>query len=125
MPAWPRLQPLVEPLLALPPGQLDCWGLVAVLLEQGFGLDLVQDQEGFGREVVEIWFETDPRPPLTLVQPWDCVLMAITGPVADHCGLVMEGTQLVHTRAKQGVRVEPLTRFMPHLLQIVRLRRLC
>jgi len=122
--AWPPMAPLVDELLGTPYEQMDCWGVLAALLKAGFGLDLTRDPECLTREVVEVWFEGDPRQPLSCIQPWDCLIFSVHGLVGDHCGLVMDGTQFVHARGKGGVAIERLHRWEEKVLQIARLRRL-
>jgi len=122
-PAWPPLAPLVDEILGSAYTQYDCWGLLAYLMKRGWGLDLTHDPECLSREVVEVWFQGDPRQPLTLTQPWDCLIVSVHGLVGDHCGLVMEGTQFVHS-GKAGVVIDRLQRWEAKVLQIARLRRL-
>src|SRR5262245_23444703 len=120
---WPLLGPLVEPLLGAPYGAYDCGNLLFHLFKVGWGLDLTRDPECLSREFVEVWFQGDPRPPLGLVQPWDCLIVSVHGVVGDHYGLVMEGTQFVHS-GKAGVVIDRLQRWEAKVLQIARLSRL-
>jgi hypothetical protein len=122
--AWPLLAPLVEPILGTPYAEMDCWGVLQHLLKAGWDLDLTHDPDILSREVVEVWFQGDPHPPLGLCQPWDCLVVCVHGVVGDHCGLVMEGTQFVHTSRKAGVIIDRLQRWESRVLQIARLRRL-
>jgi len=122
--AWPPMAPLVDELLGTPYEQMDCWGLLAALLQRGFGLDLARDAECLNREFVEVWFAGDARPLETLLQPWDVLICSMYGLVGDHCGVAMNGTQFVHARGKAGVAIERLHRWEEKVLQIARLRRL-
>ena len=72
----PDIQVLVQPLLGQPYAENDCWDLVRHLLNQGFGLDLVRDAETAAQRVQEVWYRGDAADPLTLVQPWDLVIIA-------------------------------------------------
>jgi len=122
--AWPPLAPLVQPLLGKPYAEYDCWGLLATLLQAGFGIDLTRDPEVLAREVVEVWFRGQSASPLLLLQPWDCLILSVHGLVGDHCGLALDPTRFVHTRHRAGVVIDALPRWQPKFLQIARLRRL-
>lgn len=121
---WPNLSALIAPLLGTPYQTLDCWQLVQQLFQEGFGLDLLGEPAQLNTLMVEVWFQGDPRPLLSLVQPWDCLLYSNKGLVTEHIGVVVNDYQMVHARPQTGVVLEPLTRYRRQILQLVRLRTL-
>jgi hypothetical protein len=74
------------------------------------------------RSVQEVWFQDDPRDPLTLVQPWDWFLMRYDGPAVQHPALVVDAHDLIHLHRKAGVTIEPMRRWRHRLVQLARLR---
>lgn len=120
----PDIRSLVDPLLGVPYAQYPCWQLVRHLIQEGFGLDIVAEPVKAAEQLTEVWWEDDPRDPLTLVQPWDLFIMLRHGVVSEHVALVIDSESLVHPRRKTGVVIEPLTRWRPMLLQVGRLRSL-
>jgi hypothetical protein len=130
----PNLAALVDPLLGQPyerfllpgsgPHGNACWGLVRLLLDEGFGTALDVDPSQAASQIVEVWFRGDARDPLPLVQPWDVWILATKGLWSDHLGLVVNPLQFVHVRKRVGVVVEPLRRWQPKLIQLARLRQL-
>ena len=123
-PAFPNLRTLIDPILGAPYDQYPCWTLARTLMQEGLGLDTVEDPHRAAQQLSEVWYEGDPRDPLTLVQPWDLFIMLRHGLVSEHVGLVVNSTTLVHTRRTTGVVLEPLQRWVPKLLQLARLRML-
>lgn len=124
----PNIKALVEPILGTPYADADCWNLVRSLIKEGFGLDLAREPEKAAEAVVEIWYRGDEGEPLTLVQPWDLVIIANHAdlPVSDHVGLVVDDQLFVHARdVSTGVALERLRKWRPRFLQLARLRRLC
>lgn len=123
----PNIIELVEPLLGTPYAEANCWQLVRLLIREGFGLDLAAQTEEAAREVVELWYRGDDADPLTLLQPWDLLIIANHDalPVSDHVGLVVDEERFVHARnSVTGVSLERIRRWKPRLLQVARLRRL-
>jgi len=124
--AWPNIHDLVAPLLSLPYAEYNCWKVAQVLYKAGWNLDLASDPRLLNSAFDQVWwFQGDPRPPLSLVQPWDCLLLSIKGLVGDHCGVVLDDRLMVHTRKKAGVVKEPMHRWQARLWQIIRLKELC
>jgi hypothetical protein len=120
----PDIEPLVEPLLGLSYAECHCWDLLRRLYGQGWGIDLDADPAAAAAQVQEIWFQRDECDPLSLMQPWDILIMKATGMASSHVGIVVNAVHLIHTREATGVCLEPLRRWAPRLLQMARLRRL-
>lgn len=130
----PDIQALVAPMLGLPyehfqlPGPPAaanaCWGLCRELFRLGFGFDLATDATSAAERFAEVWYRGDARDPFTILQPWDGLVLATRGLLSDHVGLIVEPTLMVHVRRRVGVCVEPIRRWKPKLVQIVRLRSL-
>ncbi len=130
--ALPDIKRFVDPLVGMSyatfqsqhggTGADGCWHLVRYLLHAGFGLDLDRDPGLACRQIAEVWGVGDPRDPLTLVQPWDGVILATRHLWSDHVGLVVDPLSFVHVRPRTGVVLEPLRRWVPKLLQLARLR---
>lgn len=123
----PNLDAIVQPLLGTPYADANCWNLVRLLIREGFGLDLAAQTEEAAREVVELWYRGDAADPLTLLQPWDLLIIANQDalPVSDHVGLVVDEERFVHARnVSTGVAMERIRRYRSRLLQVARLRRL-
>jgi hypothetical protein len=120
----PAIEPLVEPLLGLSYAQCHCWELLRRLYGHGWGIDLDADPAAAAAQVQEIWFQGDARDPLSLMQPWDILIMKTTGMASSHVGIVVNAIHLIHTREATGVCLESLRRWAPRLLQMARLRRL-
>lgn len=123
----PNLAQIVEPILGTPYADANCWNLVRALIREGFGLDLAAQTEEAAREVVELWYRGDDADPLTLLQPWDFLVIANHDalPVSDHVGLVVDAERFVHARnSVTGVSIERIRKWLPRLLQVARLRRL-
>lgn len=122
----PDLQSLIQPLLGTPYQERYCWDFVRQLFQQAFGLRLDADPGAANVHLMEVWFLGDPREPLALVQPWDCVVYCEQRrlPISSHVGLVVDQQTFVHAREQTGVVVERLRLWRPKLLQIARLRRL-
>lgn len=123
----PNLAALVEPILGTPYAEANCWNLVRLLIREGFDLDLAAQTEDAAREVVELWYRGDEADPLTLLQPWDLLIIANHDalPVSDHVGLVVDDERFVHARnSVTGVAMERIRKWRSRLLQVARLRRL-
>lgn len=128
----PNIHRLVEPLIGLPyehfqlpgpSGQANaCWGLVRELFHKGFGIDLATDSTTAAERFAEVWYRGDARDPWDGLQAWDGLVLATRGLLSDHVGLIVEPTLMVHVRQRVGVCVEPIQRWKPKLVQIVRLR---
>lgn len=103
----------------------DCWRLVFDLLQAAGVVDVGAEVVDAVRQVQEIWFQDDPREPLSLVQPWDWLIIRERGPAAGHIGLVVDLMDLVHVHRHAGVRIEPMKRYRERIVQIARLRVLC
>ena len=129
----PDIRHLVEPLVGLPyehfqlPGSSGaanaCWGLVRQLFKEGFGFDLSIDTTSAAERFAEVWYRGSTQDPWGILQPWDALVLATRSPLSDHVGLIVEPTLMVHVRKRVGVCVEPIIRWKPKLVQIVRLRR--
>lgn len=122
--SFPALRPHVDAILGAPYAQYPCWALARHLIQEGLGLDIVADPHRAANQLSEVWFEGDPRDPLSLVQPWDLFIMLRHGIVSEHVGMVVDSETLVHTRRRTGVVLEPIQRWIPKLLQLGRLRML-
>jgi cell wall-associated NlpC family hydrolase len=128
----PDILQIVTPLIGLPyehfqlPGPFGasnaCWGLVRHLLKEGFGFDLATDATSAAERFAEVWYRGDSRDPWEVLQRWDGLVLATRGTLSDHVGLIVEPTTMVHVRQRVGVCVEPIQRWKPKLVQIVRLR---
>ena len=133
----PNIRRIVEPLIGLPyehfqlPGPTSagmsaaanaCWGLVRFLYKEGFGFDLATDTTSAAERFAEVWYRGEDRDPWLLLQPWDAMVLATRGALSDHVGLIVEPTLMVHVRKRVGVCVEPIQRWKPKLVQIVRVR---
>lgn len=122
--SWPNLNAIVDDLLGTQYEGQSCWQLFYTLYERGFGLDLAHDPTLLNTHFQQVWFQGDPRSPLSLVQPWDCLVFSAKGFVSDHCGVVVDEMFFVDTHERQGVRRRRLRDWEPKLLQIARLREL-
>ena len=132
MQSLPNIQTLVAPLVGLPyehfqlPGASGasnaCWGLVRHLFQAGFGFDLATDTTSAAERFAEVWYRGDACDPWEVFQVWDALVLATRGLLSDHVGLVVEPTLMVHVRQRVGVCVEPIQRWKPKVVQIVRLR---
>ena len=124
----PDLAAIVEPILGLSYAQYDCWHLVRYVFKEGWAIDFDDDPAHALAQAEEIWFVGDPVDPLTLLQPWDVLIMRTRGLASSHVGVVFDAVHFVHTRKLLGVCLEPLKRWMPprstRLLQMARLKRL-
>jgi cell wall-associated NlpC family hydrolase len=130
----PDIQALVKPLIDAdlpyehfqlpgPSGASNaCWGLVRYLFHEGFGFDLATDTTSAAERFAEVWYCGSMHDPWEVLQPWDVMVLATRGPLSDHVGLIVEPTRMVHVRRRLGVCVEPIRRWKPKLVQIVRLR---
>jgi hypothetical protein len=118
----PDIRACIDPILGAPYEEYRCWNLARYLMQTGLGLDIVAEPLRAAEQLSEIWFEGDPRDPLSLVQPWDLFVMVRHGDITEHVGVVVDAQALVHTRLRTGVVVEPLQRWRPKLLQLARLR---
>jgi len=119
--AWPSLRDLVPDFLGRAYAEDECWLLVMDLIRAGGLVPPHAEPAAVIREAKEVWWQDDPRDPLTLVQPWDWWLMRRFGPAVGHVGLVVDQTYVVHLRPTAGVCLEPLRRSRARLLQIARL----
>ena len=120
----PNIREVADPIVGAPYEQYACWALVRYLFKEGLDLDIIADPQRAAEQLYEVWFDGDPRDPVMLVQPWDLFIMVKSGLVSEHVGLVLDETQIVHTRRSTGVVIEPLPRLRPKLLQLGRLRML-
>lgn len=120
----PDIAPLVQEVLGRPYSEVDCWGLVRHFFGRGWGLDLDRDPQQAATAVTELWWQEDPRDPLTLVQPWDLVILRTLHAWSSHVGIVTAPNQFVHTRPRTGVVLESLASRRRRLLQVARLQRL-
>lgn len=123
----PDLCNLVEPLLGAAYADYDCWDLVRHLYQQGFGLDLARDTERAAIAFQEVWYRDNSADPLTVIQPWDLVIMDEHDllPVGSHVGVALDGQQFVHARRSEtGVALGRLRTWKPRLLQVARYREL-
>lgn len=120
----PPIKEIVDPILGASYDEYNCWGLVRYILKVGFDLDIVSNPTHAAEQVCEVWVRGDPRDPLMLLQPWDWLIFITRARalVTNHVGLVIDPTQMVHTRQRTGVCLEPTRRWMPKLFQIARLR---
>lgn len=120
----PTITDIVDPILGASYEHYDCWGLVRYILKAGFHLDIVADPRQAAEQVCEVWQRDDPRDPFQLLQPWDWLIFITRArlPVTNHVGLVVDPTQMVHTRRRTGVVREPMQRWMPKVFQVARLR---
>lgn len=123
--AWPNLRLLAQDFFERQYGPESCWQLVYELLQAGGFLDIAATPLDAVKSVQQIWWQDDPRDPLTLVQPWDWFLMRRTGPGVEHPALVVDTMDLIHVHRHAGVRIEPLRRWRHRLIQVARLRCLC
>ena len=119
----PSLEALVDELLGRPyvPAE-DCWWLVRHLFERGRGVHLDVEADLSALVLHEVWFRDDARPVREVVQPWDGVVFAVAGPLADHAGIVITPEYFVHSRTGTGVCREPLQKWRRRLLQVVRVQ---
>jgi len=120
----PDIFPLVDAILGRSYDDYNCWNLLRDLYGKGWGIDLDADPAAAVAQVQEIWFQEDPRDPLTLVQVWDILIFRPRGMASSHVGIVCDGRQFVHTRKNLGTCMELTKRWAPRLMQIARLRRL-
>jgi cell wall-associated NlpC family hydrolase len=123
----PDIQPLVDAMLGTSYKEYDCWDLVRTLYQQGFGIGLARDTQLSAQQFQELWFRGDTTDVLTLVQPWDLVILANHEdlPISDHVGVVLDAQRFVHASpAVTGVALARLRTWKPRLLQLARLREL-
>jgi cell wall-associated NlpC family hydrolase len=123
----PDIQPLVDAMLGTPYEKYDCWDVVRTLYQQGFGTALTRDTQLSAQQFQEMWFRGDADDVLTLIQPWDLVIIANNEdlPISDHVGVALDHQRFVHARpAATGVAVGRLRTWKPRLLQLARLREL-
>lgn len=123
----PDIGTLVEPLLGAAYDQYDCWDLVRHLYREGFALDLVRDAERAATAFQELWYRGDATDVLTLMQPWDLLVIAnqTTLPISDHVGIALDAQRFVHARrSESGVAIARIRTWHARLLQVARLREL-
>jgi hypothetical protein len=118
----PDLRVLAQDFYERQYGEWECWRLVHELLQAGGFLDVAADVHDAVQSVQELWFQDDPRDPLTLVQPWDWFLMRHDTPAVQHPGLVVDQLGMIHVHRHAGVRIEPMRRYRHRLVQVARLR---
>jgi cell wall-associated NlpC family hydrolase len=90
-------------------------------------VELVRDAQLSAQRFQEVWFRGDRADPLTMVQPWDLVILANDEalPVSDHVGIALDQQRFVHARpAETGVALGRLRTWKSRLLQLARLREL-
>jgi hypothetical protein len=125
----PNLRAIAQDFLGQPYAVDDCWRLVLDLLHAG-GFGDYRDKPGEAiQQVAEVWFWDDPRNPLTLIQPWDWVLLTKIGKpergaAVGHIGLVVDDLTFVHVGSKVGVVIEPLQRWRARFVQLARWKHL-
>ena len=120
--AWDTV---MEPELQGPHRPEACWLLVRHLFLAGFGLDLARDPAQASQAFTEVWFrDSSHGQAFPALQPWDAYILAARRGVADHLGLVVDGTYFVHIRKRTGICLESLTRWQPRVLQVARLHQL-
>jgi len=103
-------------------GDGDCWRLIYELLQAGGFLHVQANVMDAVRSVTEIWFQGDPRDPLSLVQPWDWFLVRHDLPAVQNPCLVVDSLDMIHVHRTAGVRIEPMRRWRHRLVQVARLR---
>lgn len=111
-------------IIGTPYEKWNCWHLVRYLLHAGFGVNLDAMPSQNMHLVSEIWWHEDTTDPFTLTQPWDIWTFRLKGMAAEHLGMVMDATQMVHTSDTHGVTIEKLKRWRPRLFLIYRLTQL-
>jgi hypothetical protein len=120
---WPNLRAIAQSFFTRQYADDDCWRLVWELLQAGGFVEVEDDPVEACKRVQEIWFQDDPRDPLTLVQPWDWFLMYHPGsPAVQHPGLVVDTLDFIHAHRGAGVTIEPMRRYRHRLVQVARLR---
>jgi hypothetical protein len=118
----PDLRVLAQEFYERQYGELECWRLVHELLQAGGFLEVTADVQDAAQSVQELWFQDDPRDPLTLVQPWDWFLIHNDMPAVQSPCLVVDTLDLIHLHRHAGVRIEPMRRYRHRLVQVARLR---
>lgn len=118
----PSLDELVTGLLGTPwTKEHDCWWLVRTLYREGLGIDLAHEMEQAAFRCLEIWWRGDTALIETIVQPYDLLILATGGPMADHVGVICDTRSFVHSREKTGVCKELIQRWCKRHLQVVRI----
>ncbi len=120
----PNMRAIIQAVLGKSYVEVNCWALVRHIFLEAFGLDLIADPVEAAQGFAEIWFKGDEKDLLSLVQPYDLLIIANHQRISQHLGVIVDDVYLVHTRQKTGVVVERLTRWKPHILQLARLRSL-
>ena len=123
--SWSRL--LVCPMsISSSPGRLGpsnaCWGLVRHLFQKALALTSPRIRPVRRHALRKCGIAGDARDPWEVLQPWDAPGAGNARPLSDHVGLIVEPTLMVHCAQRVGVCVEPIQRWKPKLVQIVRLR---
>jgi hypothetical protein len=117
----PPLADLVEDFLDKPyAGEERCVLLIRDLFVAGGLVPADATPANILPRLREVWFTTDAADPLTLVAPWDLYMCRKSHEWVRHFGLVVDTQRFVHV-AQAGVRLEPLLRWRPYLVQVARL----
>ncbi len=58
------------------------------------------------------------------MRPYDGLIIAGGEHISQHIGIVVDEEWFCHTRRRTGVVLERMTRWVPYLLQVIRLRSL-
>jgi len=145
--ALPPVLPLVSPILGVPfaarsydpATALSCYGLLRYLYRQHWPQAPLGDHAATDLPAAhlfdEVWYRGDaPQALETVVAPWDVLVIAVShppeqlsrNPFADsgkrHLALVVDAIQLVHSRQNIGVCLEPIRRWRPKVVQVMRPR---
>ena len=119
----PDITAMLDPILGLPYAEYTCWHLLRYLFREGWGLALDDNPAAAHQYVQEVWFDGEGPAPGLL--PWDVLIFRTIGLASGHVGVVVDGSQFVHTRQRTGVCLERIALWRPRLLQIARLRQRC
>jgi hypothetical protein len=121
----PDLRVLAQDFYERPYGPEECWRPIFELLQAGGFVEVTADPHDAVRAVQQIWWHDDARPLLSVIKPWDWLLMRERGPAVQHPALAVDGHDLIHLHRTAGVRIEPIRRYRDRILQVARLRCFC
>jgi hypothetical protein len=115
---------MVSPYIGQPYSKGRCWEVVRHLLQAGLGLNLDSEPEKAAHAFSEVWYYADPEPVLSIIHPWDLVILAGGNRISRHVSLALDATAFVHANKRVGVCIEPLLRWEGRIIQVARLRSL-
>ena len=106
-----------EPYLYKSYDELNCWQLVYSVLCDALGLEECPDPVQTIARLCEAWFK-DELP--IKIHEHDVLLIAMHDRAAHHVGIAISSTHFLHSTEHAGVKIEPIERWHPYIVQIAR-----